>query len=301
MHRPAISALLIALQLGMAADAELAIPPPTSAAGYAFAERHGMRFAWIPKGLGVDRESSRTGSPRILMRGEGHFMGVFEVTQGNWEHVMKEKFEDYLSNAKLGWDEPVPKYISPDKPAYFLDFKAASRLVEKLNELEAENSADPQWRFSIPSEEEWEHAARAGVRTDYLTGKFLMPHAGAFSFSLIGMERKKLPEQWYRETLLFDNLDSPCTVGSRSIPNAFGLYDVHGNVSEITRTLTKDVGASLPEMRDTVVYVSKGGAWCTNMESCSFKATGWAGEQLGRTWTGLRVMAHEVEGTGDGD
>ncbi len=273
-----------------AAKAQFVIPP-TSEAGYEFVERYGMKFAWIPRDLGVQRKSERKGSPRILKRDEGHFMGCFEVTQGDWQRIMKEKFEDYLRGAENGSKELASRNLSPLKPAFFLDYNAASRFIVKLNEYETHAANNTRWVFSIPSEQEWEYAARAGVRSDYLTGKVLMPHAAAFSFSLVGLDRKKLPDEWFKELRMYDNLDSPCVVGSRSIANHFGLYDVHGNVSELTRTLVGDI----TELPGQILYISKGGAWCLNMESCSFKTTGWSGEKSARPWTGLRLMAQEIE------
>lgn len=269
--------------------------PATSEAGYEFVKRHGMEFAWIPKELGTQRKNDRKGISRTLKRGEGHFMGRFEVTQGDWHRILGEAFDDYLREAENGSKHLASRNLSPTKPTFFLDYKTAERFVDKLNELEKQSDYDKRWIFSIPSEKEWEYAARAGVRSDYLTGKVLMPHAAAFSFSLVGLDRKKLPDEWFKELRMYDNLDSPCVVGSRSIPNYFGLYDVHGNVSEITSTLATDASESMPATRNPVVHVKKGGAWCVSMEACTFKFKGWAGEQLGRSWTGLRVMAHEVE------
>jgi uncharacterized protein YjdB len=88
--------------------------------------------------------------------------------------------------------------------------------------LTALNAAQPGLGYRLPTAAEWEHAARAGVTTDYhgpleLVAWFVTTRDEARS-SLVGLRQ----------------------------PNAFGLYDVHGNVAELT------TASSLP---------ARGGSW----------------------------------------
>ena len=64
--------------------------------------------------------------------------------------------------------------------------------------------------FRLPTEAEWEYACRAGTTTAYSFGDKITPKDGNYRDSKIG---------------------EPVAVGSYK-PNAFGLYDMHGNVSE---------------------------------------------------------------------
>ena len=118
-------------------------------------------------------------------------MGKFEVTQAQWETVMG------------------------NNPSWF---KGANRPVEQVSWNDAQaflkklNAASVQFR--LPSEAEWEYAARAGTQT-------------AYSF---GDDPARLGEYaWYG----YENNAGKQThpVGQKK-PNAFGLYDMHGNVWE---------------------------------------------------------------------
>src|SRR5262249_51208928 len=83
----------------------------------------------------------------------------------------------------------------------------AQDFIKKLNALPAERSAGRKYR--LPTEAEWEYCCRAGAKTRFHTGDELAAKDANFGYSL----------------------NRPCKVGSYK-PNAFGLYDVHGNVWE---------------------------------------------------------------------
>jgi formylglycine-generating enzyme required for sulfatase activity len=82
----------------------------------------------------------------------------------------------------------------------------AQAFMEKLNMLEGRKI------YSLPTEAQWEYAARAGSTTTYHFGD----------------DEAELGQYaWYR-----DNADdAPHPVGQKQ-PNAWGLYDMHGNVNE---------------------------------------------------------------------
>lgn len=127
-------------------------------------------------------------------------MGVHEVTQKEWEKVMGFN----PSIFQEGGDYPV-EMVSWDDSQLFL---------KKLNELDKTNE------FRLPSEAEWEYAARAGTSTMYNTGDTIKGTEanfnGSFPFGL------NLRDEYRKSTM---------PVGSFPA-NAFGLYDMHGNVWE---------------------------------------------------------------------
>jgi formylglycine-generating enzyme required for sulfatase activity len=109
---------------------------------------------------------------------------------------------------------PTPPYADPTwgfgkgkQPALGMTWHAAAEYCRWL-------SAKTGHTYRLPTEAEWEYAARAGTATPWSSGK----DPGSLADSA-----------WYA-----DNSDGrPHPVGTRK-PNAFGLYDMHGNVAEWT-------------------------------------------------------------------
>jgi formylglycine-generating enzyme required for sulfatase activity len=114
------------------------------------------------------------------------WMGQFPVTQQQWLEVMGNN-PSYFKSA--GADAPVEQ----------VSWNAVQTFLAKLN------AAQAQWTVRLPTEAEWEYAARAGT-----TGETYGP----------------LDEiAWYRA----NGLRTTHPVGKK-LPNAFGLYDMLGNV-----------------------------------------------------------------------
>ena len=120
------------------------------------------------------------------------YMGRFEVTQAQWQSVMGNN----PSSFKGDLAEPYIKL-----PVEHVSWDDAQEFIRKLNEM---NDA---YRYRLPSEAEWEYACRAGTTGDY---------AGTLN-----------DMAWYAENS--ENRTHP--VGQKQ-PNAWGLFDMHGNVWE---------------------------------------------------------------------
>jgi formylglycine-generating enzyme len=117
-----------------------------------------------------------------------YYVAVTEVTQGQWKKVMgynPSQFKDVAGADSL--------------PVENVSWKATQKFIKKLNRMEKGK------RYRLPSEFEWEHAARAGAKKD-------------------------VP---WNEIQAAANLDKkmPIQVASKK-PNAWGLYDMLGNVWE---------------------------------------------------------------------
>jgi len=98
------------------------------------------------------------------------------------------------------------KYCGDGCPVEQVSWNDAKKFIEKLNQMESTN------QYRLPTEAEWEYACRAGTTT-------------VFSF---GNEVDKLSEYaWYK-----DNSESQTHPVGKKKPNAWGLYDMHGNVWE---------------------------------------------------------------------
>ncbi len=164
---------------------------------------------------------------------EAFYLGKYEVTQNQWHEVM-----GYNPSHFKGDDRPVEN-ISWDN---------VQKFIKRLNEKENTH------KYRLPSEAEWEYAARAGTTTRY-------------SF---GDDDSKLGEYaWYGE----NSGDKTHPVGKKGA-NPWGLYDVHGNVREWVQDTWHDTYNGAPidrtAWRDEVssLVVLRGGSWFSIASSC---------------------------------
>ena len=159
----------------------------------------GMQFALIPEGNFVmgspPDEPVRQHDERQheINITKPFYMQTTEVSQRQWEMVMGDNPSRFK---ECGDDCPVEKVSWDD----------TQKFISKLNQMEGTN------KYRLPTEAEWEYACRAGTAT-------------VFSF---GNEVDKLGEYaWYWD----NSVGKTKPVGKRQ-PNAWGLYDMHGNVWE---------------------------------------------------------------------
>ncbi|OHB64972.1 MAG: hypothetical protein A2Y77_09375 [Planctomycetes bacterium RBG_13_62_9] len=134
------------------------------------------------------------------------YCGKYQITQGQWEQVTGRN-PSYFTDA--GKDAPVEG----------VNWHNCQRFVEQLRQIErvAEGT------YHLLTEAEWEYACRAGTKTPFCYGKELDSTMANFD----GLEPwgrvRKLRKGEFRRTTT--------SVGSFR-PNAWGLYDMHGNVLE---------------------------------------------------------------------
>ena len=115
---------------------------------------------------------------------------------GKYE-VTQEQWEAVIGH------NPSIKTKGAKFPVTDVSWGACQAFIKKLN-------AKTNGRYRLPSEAEWEYACRAGTSTAYSVGDEITPKDANYAGSKI---------------------EKPVAVGSYR-PNAFGLYDMHGNVSE---------------------------------------------------------------------
>jgi formylglycine-generating enzyme required for sulfatase activity len=193
--------------------------PEAGAAPKLFTNSLGMKLARIPAGKFV------MGSPPS--EGERHaneqqhrvtitrpfYMGVYEVTQREYLQVMGPKpppaSQAYFTKAHGG---------GPDYPMENVRHPHAVEFCTRLSALPEEKRAGRRYR--LPTEAEWEYACRAGTTTAFSFGNALSPRQANFNGNFPYGGADKGP--YLRKT---------AKVGSYA-PNAWGLYDMHGNVAE---------------------------------------------------------------------
>jgi formylglycine-generating enzyme required for sulfatase activity len=135
------------------------------------------------------------------------YIGKFEVTQARWKEVMGA---DSNPSEVKGDDYPVINITWSDIMAPDTGFLA------KLNKQEADAGSGRIWR--LPTEAEWEYAARGGVKSLGYT------HSGA-GLATTGAGGESVA--WYK-----DNSGNTIHPVGQLQPNELGIYDMSGNVSE---------------------------------------------------------------------
>ncbi|MBW1744267.1 MAG: SUMF1/EgtB/PvdO family nonheme iron enzyme [Deltaproteobacteria bacterium] len=215
--------------------------------GKPFTNSIGMKFVYIPPGTFL--MGSSPGKPRRnweetqhqVTLTEGFFMQTTEVTQGQWTEIMGENLSFF-------------KECGDDCPVERVPWDEARQFIRLLNRREKTD------KYRLPTEAEWEYACRAGTATAFSFGRCLDTEQANFG----GTPMPGCAKGEYRETTV--------PVGSFP-PNAFGLYDMHGNVAEWCEDwygyypeepVTDPEGPPMGDGR----RVMRGGAWNTMSEWC---------------------------------
>jgi formylglycine-generating enzyme required for sulfatase activity len=174
----------------------------------------GMKLALIPAGKFVmgspAREAERDAEEvqHEVTISKPFYLGVYEVTQSQYQKIMGKNQAHFAEKNGGGPDHPVEQ----------VRWKEAVEFCGKLSGLDAEKQAGRVYR--LPTEAEWEYACRAGSTTVFNVGNSLSALQANFNGIYPYGEAAKAP-----------NLRRTVKVGSYP-PNAWGLYDMHGNVME---------------------------------------------------------------------
>jgi formylglycine-generating enzyme required for sulfatase activity len=159
----------------------------------------------------------------------------------------------------------IQRDLNPD-PSHF---KGENRPVEHVSWDDAVEfcqrlSAFTKKEYTLPSEAQWEYAARAGSTTAFHYGETLTSQLANYAASSTYAEE---PAGEYRK--------QTTPVGSYP-PNSFGLYDMHGNVDEWCADpwhsnyegAPNDGRVWVDNNTDNNYYVLRGGAWIYDPRNC---------------------------------
>jgi formylglycine-generating enzyme len=148
--------------------------------------------------------------------------------------------------------------------------------------------------YRLPSEAEWEYACRAGTSTRYNTGD--PPASLLGSAALLDQDTVQLwPWRVPYALAGHDGYVFTAPVG-RLLPNAFGLFDMHGNVWEwVADRYGKDYYAQSPRNdppgpADGDLHVRRGGSWATSALYLRSSYRNWNTAQTRYTLVGLRLV-----------
>jgi len=195
-----------------------------------------MKFVWCPAGTFTmgsptdERDRQENEAQVQVTLTKGFWLGKYEVTQSEWQRVMRT----------APWVGKEWSKDGGDCPATYVSWDEASKFCQKLTETERGAGRLPAgWRYTLPTEAQWEYACRAGVKS-------------RFSF---GDDKADLTEYAWFELNSWAAGEAAHPVGQKRA-NRWGLHDMHGNVREWCR----DVYAlELPGGTDP--EVAAGGAW----------------------------------------
>jgi formylglycine-generating enzyme required for sulfatase activity len=173
----------------------------------------GMKLALIPPGkfqmgsANADKEGRPQDGPAHHVTLTQPFrIGIYEATQAEYKAVMGKNPSDF---AVKGKEQRRVFGMDTDRfPVDNVSWEDAVEFCRRLSEMPVEKGAGRVYR--LPTEAEWEYACRAGTTTRFHTGAGLKPSEANFDKT---------------------QLSRTTTVGSYS-PNAYGLFDMHGNLFE---------------------------------------------------------------------
>ncbi|GCA93940.1 SUMF1/EgtB/PvdO family nonheme iron enzyme [Microcystis aeruginosa] len=206
-----------------------------------------------------EKDSFEDERPQHEVTVSNFFMGKYPITQAQWRVVASRK------------DLKVEKDLDPD-PSHFKDRGGSStrrdRPVEQVNwydavEFCARLSKLTGREYRLPSEAEWEYACRAGTSTPFYFGETITGELANYDASKTYADEPK--GEYRKET----------TPVGQFPPNAFGLYDMHGNVWEWCADTWHDNYDGAP--RDGSAWIEngddnrsplRGGSWYSNPDYC---------------------------------
>ncbi|MBO4715569.1 MAG: SUMF1/EgtB/PvdO family nonheme iron enzyme, partial [Verrucomicrobia bacterium] len=175
---------------------------------------------------------------------QGYWLGRYEITQAQYKAVMKVN---------------PSEFIGADLPVETVSWNDAMDFCAKLTEIEKAAGRLPEgYEYTLPTEAQWEYACRAGTTTALNSGKNLSDIELCPEMDEVG---------WYGY-----NSDETTHPAGQKQPNAWGLYDMHGNVGEWcldwygaypASSVTDPTGPATGSYR-----VMRGGSWYGDANFC---------------------------------
>jgi eukaryotic-like serine/threonine-protein kinase len=199
------------------------------------------------------------------------YMGKYAITQAQYRQVMGDSLRSVL-----GADYPIEKISWDDAIAF------CTKLSQKTGK-----------QYSLPSESQWEYACRAQTTSNYHFGETITPDLVNYN-----------GEYPYNGAPVGQNRDRSTPVGSFP-PNAFGLYDMHGNVWEwcldryqpnyLTAPIDGSAFLDSSSSAGSSKRVMRGGAWDYVAKGCRSSVRCSLNSSLRMNGCGFRVILTTLE------
>jgi formylglycine-generating enzyme len=212
----------------------------------------GMTFVLIPSGtftMGSPTNEPHRGSsevPHQVTISKPFYMQTTEVTVKQWHSIMGRRMMVFQQGAD-------------NMPVTRVSWFDCMKFIKRLNKL-------GQGKYRLPTEAEWEYAARAGTSTAYSWGNTINCEKAMYGNNSL---KDDVCQLYYRSIGL--QIDQPAPVKTYN-PNPWGLYDMHGNVWEWCmdwygdykkNTVIDPTGPKSGNMR-----IRRGGSWFKYGYSC---------------------------------
>ena len=178
-------------------------------------------------------------SPQHQVTVPSFFIGKYPLTQAQYQAIIGNNHAHFKGN---------------NRPVECVSWNNAVNFCQKLSQKTGKN-------YKLPSEAQWEYACRAGTTTPFYFGESITPdlvnYDGRYPYA-------NAPTGQYRE--------QTTDVGTFP-PNAFGLYDMHGNVWEWCEDDWNENYINAPINGSALISQSdkntlRGGSWCFDPEDC---------------------------------
>lgn len=197
----------------------------------------GMEFVLVPAGSFMMGSDNGSGERRVRQVNitKTFYMGKYEVTQDEWYRIMGNN-PAYFNTHRI-------KENSGYFPVENVSWYGAKEFIKRLN---AEEGSD---RYRLPTEAEWEYAAKGGANHSYF---------GSSTVGKIG---------WYAK-----NSDGKTRKAGTRKPNGYGIYDMNGNVREWVEDMYHENALHLLHPDDPSYTgkgsrrVVRGGSWIDSAE-----------------------------------
>ena len=209
-----------------------------------------------------DEEATSLEGPVHEVTVSEFYINRYEVTQLLWEAIMGETPND---ENDMQWEDEFGK--GDNYPAYRISYNEVETFIGKLNEYTG-------LRFSLPTEAQWEYAAKGGKDTYY---------------SLYAGGGNVLEVAW------IDSNSDKCSEVGKKDANGLGLYDMSGNVWEMCQDWYYDyteeaVTDPVGEEYNQGYKVFRGGSWNTNAQQARVTARYRQGIHYRDYNTGFRLV-----------
>jgi formylglycine-generating enzyme required for sulfatase activity len=178
--------------------------------------------------------------PQHLVTVPGFFIGKYPLTQAQYQAIIGKN---------------PARFKGANRPVEKVSWNDAARFCQKLSQKTGKN-------YKLPSEAQWEYACRAGTTTPFYFGESITP-------DLVNCNGNSpyaaAPKGQYRK--------QTTDVGAFP-PNAFGLYDMHGNVWELCEDdwqknyVNAPINGSALISLNANIKLLRGGSWYLNPGNC---------------------------------